>query len=622
MTRFTISAHGVRLEPNGLSRMQEALRASNRPIRIAGAPTGSGKTYTFLKAAAEGQFVILVVPTQALAADVEKDAAAHAVRHARWDAIRAEGLRASGQNVWDVRGGQVEEMTRLGGLLVTTPESLAQVLHGVPVLSRSALSVNHLRQARHIVFDEAHTLTERGFGFLTFWLTLAAYRYVTSRETSPAVTLLSATHSDLFDGWLLEQDPEAMRDCVEYIDETISNEASGPVRWLHGDVDISVADHPLLDMLLANADVVANGRTLMVYDSIRDLAQDLPRINQALGSFHLGREQVYVVDGQDRQVDRTVDEAKFPSGPTPGSEHRLIIGTSAVEMGVNYPGLTAGFLDPGPDAAALLQRIGRISRGGPETRGRVWVSASIHGRALPSHVLRLTQFEGRVEIDQVRGAMRPMRLLAMERARALGEAYWSYLGTPSAPGHLQEFLNPAHQALSQSDNRPGALLNSIRAAVASRLSRHTPTLKQWLIGVDRELASIRDFNPTVVVQFDNAPIITYDRFWIERNIDCSRLHIGQDGVWHFPKPRNLMLRDKPTTVGVQIFHPFSGWRLIHVGPGLPPPALQIARDPYPVLTSPHDKDLWNRIRAFTLTSQLVVYRNDQAYTNATASTVV
>ena len=62
---FTIQAHGIKSEiGTTLSYAQNQLIQSQSPIRICGAPTGTGKTYVFLELA-KSQLVFFVVPTQA-----------------------------------------------------------------------------------------------------------------------------------------------------------------------------------------------------------------------------------------------------------------------------------------------------------------------------------------------------------------------------------------------------------------------------------------------------------------------------------------------------------------------------------------------------------------------------
>ena len=613
MSSFRILAHGVPIGPDGLSAAQRTLLTSEKPVRVCGAPTGAGKTYTFLRAAKEGKFVIFVVPTQALARDVESAAERMSVPHFRWDAIQSRTLRAEGVPVWDERFGEVNHLANGGGVLITTPESLAMVLHGKPAYLRVPFTAEHLAQAGHIVFDEAHTLSERGFGFLSFWMTLAAYRAIIHRSATPKVTLLSATPTALWKAWLRLLDP-SVRDYVQLVDEELVGVPSKDVRWLHGDVTVTIEERAVFELLESHASEMKGGRILVVYDSIAELSKDLSKMDRVLSKLGLSREEVYVVDGQDKQVERTLDTLRFPSGLEPASEHRLIIGTSAIEMGVNYPEIRCAVLAPGPDAAALLQRIGRVARG--RVDGRIWIS-SLTGHHFYSagHVERMAaHLHGDQEISHVRTLLMPWRKVDFDQAYALGGAYWSFLEN-RAPGHLREFLGPAFEALSaDGTKRPSALLNAIRVKIAEAndRSRYGPTLSRWLAAIDAELESLRDFSPTVRIQFGDNPVIEYSREWIETWLDLSHVDIRSDGVWHFPKPRNDLLLDKPRVYERHAIHPFEGRVRVFTGANHGSPVVQFLKR-NPTLTRKEDKDLWNLITEFTRRTGLLAYDSSSGY---------
>ncbi|PSR25419.1 MAG: hypothetical protein C7B47_12235 [Sulfobacillus thermosulfidooxidans] len=70
-----------------------------------------------------------------------------------------------------------------------------------------------------------------------------------------------------------------------------------------------------------------------------------------------------MITGQDRQSHWEIGQSGLQAGVQPDPATRLIIGTSAVEMGVSYERVTHAIMAPGMDAAAWLQRIGRVARG-------------------------------------------------------------------------------------------------------------------------------------------------------------------------------------------------------------------------------------------------------------------
>ena len=62
-----IRAHSVPIMASGLSPMQERLLHSDKFVRLVSAPTGSGKSYAFMRAVLdEGEHVLFIVPTKRL----------------------------------------------------------------------------------------------------------------------------------------------------------------------------------------------------------------------------------------------------------------------------------------------------------------------------------------------------------------------------------------------------------------------------------------------------------------------------------------------------------------------------------------------------------------------------
>ena len=158
---FTIQAHGIKSEiGTTLSYAQNQLIQSQSPIRICGAPTGTGKTYVFLELA-KSQLVFFVVPTQALAKDIEKTALKTAKlppsQVARWDFTTTLAWMKEAKEPWRVRKGHLEEMAQKGGIIIATLEALGNLVLGKPGLKNIDTGVvDLLWKVKHLVFDEAH----------------------------------------------------------------------------------------------------------------------------------------------------------------------------------------------------------------------------------------------------------------------------------------------------------------------------------------------------------------------------------------------------------------------------------------------------------------------------------
>ena len=546
---FVIPAHGVVASENDptLSTGQYRILHDPAAIRFVGAPTGAGKTYAFIRAATSGKFVVFVVPTQALAADIARSA--NALRSAPplayiWDGRQSENLRHASTGVWYARKTELDQLRSLGGLLVTTPETLGQILFNVPYLTeRERLDVAMILAADHLVFDETHVYRERAWGFLHFWMTAVAFRVAQFPNQATRLTFLSATHSNMWDTF--SKQPEVLPSIAwTQFDESVSEKSSGPgFRWLHGDVRVSV--HPdrsvrdLASQILPQW--LADGhRILILYDSIRELANDTPHLAALMRQAGIEPEAGMVISGQDRQADQDLSNSGLRAGIQPDSGTRVIVGTSAVEMGVTYEGVTHAIIAPGTDAAAWLQRVGRVARGA--IPGEIWTAKPPSTMEVFYNQLVTWDREGgNRSIADIRQTFGVLRSVNGPRAAILGAAYWGMLYRKAR--HIYAFLRQAHEALTDSPP-PSDGLSAIYHTARTTGGQIGGRVLSWITAVDRTLQDIRGFLPTVHLRFQGGPIITYNREWAIRWLEPPD-RVSDDGVWEYARARSDVLRDRP-----------------------------------------------------------------------------
>ena len=219
-----------------------------------------------------------------------------------------------------------------------------------------------------------------------------------------------------------------------------------------------------------------------------------------------------MINGQDRQVEQVRGlEDVFATGTRPQPDHQMIIGTSAVEMGVNFQQVDAAIIEPGQDAAALLQRIGRVARGSQP--GIVHISKP--QRDVPSHVVQLQRCEGIIPVNDLRETFAPLRLFNTARAKELGRAYWSMLRRRDK--HLMAGLREAFAGVMGEDATvPGRLLDSLWLAKQHKF-REQRCFLEWLKAIDDMLQDARGFAPTVKLTFrDRDRSFTYSRDWVTK----------------------------------------------------------------------------------------------------------
>jgi hypothetical protein len=405
------------------------------------------------------------------------------------------------------------------------------------------------------VFDEAHTLTARAFGFLHFWAVLAVWWHRIDPERGPKLTLLSATHSNLFQAFFRtdrEEEAYLPAESIAFFDETIEDGRREGLRMLHGDVEVHIGEGDVLACVERYAAEPLNhgARLLILYDSLYALTREEGALRDRLAGFGVRPDECFLINGQDRKAGGlSLGGTSFEAGLCPEKKHRVIIATSCLEAGVNIEGLCYAILDPGLDAAALLQRIGRVARG--DVDGKIWLATPGHRR---DHWLKLEKLSGTLSVTDLYQALAPLRVLPLDQARRLGSAYWSMVKRKQPSLYMG--LLRGHENISEA-KAPGAFLNGLYASVKTTTRRYKKSFEIWLEGVDRELADLRGFSPSVSIQFADYPVIDYSRDWAQAYLERPE-HIDEEGVWHYRKPRSAYLLERPRRITISLLCPDGG----------------------------------------------------------------
>lgn len=589
MNPFIIKAHCVPQQPIAgsgatLSAVQARLAAdSERPIRIVSAPTGSGKTYGFVRQIEDRRrSVLFIVPTQALAHNVKEELDSKGLPAAVWDAHQSTRARAAGEKVWSWRRADLRRhgvSAGAGGMILATLEAFHGIFQGwaarAGVTTLSPMTI--LDEVDEVVFDEAHLLNERAFGFLMGWAALIGHAFwmnadQTGRRTR--LTLLSATHSKLKDTLIWQDSTAGIPPAwIEVLEEQVidrSDDGGWPCecRPIHGDIAVTVHEASAIrDRIELIPDLLARypgQQVMLIHDSVARLDLDEGLINQVREAAGLPHEQVHVVSGQDRHLARTAGSAGFSAGAQIPDSARLIIGTSAIEVGISLKNVRALVTDSGRDAATLIQRIGRVARGKDD--GEVHVVAGGRGErgTAGPHILQLRGLQGRVSVtDFVRqfGDLKPFNA---KRAGELGSAYFSMLRrldlpTGKAFAGLFEQIDAEH---GRRPIRPHSLLNAVRKGIGDFKEKHPnnnrlDALEAWLHEIDHTLQDLRGFSPTVMVRFHaNDPqsqAAPYDLGFVEAYLGLPNFYDGE--TLCYQGSRDLCMREKPEPRPVHVLTP-------------------------------------------------------------------
>ena len=368
--------------------MQERLIGSAKHVRLVSAPTGSGKSYAFMRAVLdEDAHVLFIVPTKRLLQnliDDARDQAREQLQNLGWDDGRTQTW--IDEQIIEWSGNQAEtaheslSATRTGEVLNPGAHSSGRVIFAIPEVVVTMLSgirikgagaINpflYLDQFDHVVFDEFHTINDRAFG-LACLLSLIAIE-----EKQGKISLLSATPIDVTSVLQVAGvDPEH----IDWISEEIIDGHPPRHRQIHGDVVLSRRECSLSESVRLNIDDVrasiTEGRTVIViYDSLRQLQKDEPDIRRTLIEAGVGETRILTISSLD-------DSERKPGQPKRGHRYAdprkydVLLCTSSVEIGVTFDS-DLMFTETGHNLASFVQRVGRVARGA--YNGNIIVSLS------------------------------------------------------------------------------------------------------------------------------------------------------------------------------------------------------------------------------------------------------
>ena len=383
-----IRAHSVPRMASGLSPMQERLLRSDKFVRLVSAPTGSGKSYAFMRAVLdEGAHVLFIVPTKRLLQNLIEDAREQAreqLRKREWDDAQVEAwideqiVEWSGNQASDgtesLAAARVRQFLNGGALssgrvIFAIPEVVVTMISGIRITGASTINpFLYLRYFDHIVFDEFHTIDDRSFGLACLFSLLAV------AERLGKVSLLSATPIDVTK--VLERMGVEVGE-IEQISEEIAAGHPPDHRPIHGDVTLSLRECSLsesfaLSINAVRKSIAGNRTVIVIYDSLQRLKLDEPAIQKMLIRAGLQDARILAINSIDDST-RKPGEARRGHRYEDPRQYDVLLCTSSVEIGVTFRS-NLMFMEPGFGLASFMQRVGRVSRGADN--GHVIVSLS------------------------------------------------------------------------------------------------------------------------------------------------------------------------------------------------------------------------------------------------------
>ena len=567
---MVIRSHSVPTLPSGLSPMQERLLRSEKPVRLVSAPTGSGKSYAFMRAVLdEGANVLFIVPTKRLLQNLIEDA-----RDQAREQLGERGLESAKVDAWleeriiEWSGGQAStgdaklSTTRVrqlldggahpdGRVIFAIPEVVVGMISGIALTGASVVNpFLYVRTFDHIVFDEFHTIDDRSFGLACLLSLLAV------TEHRGKVSLLSATAIDVTK--VLER-IGVESDQVDQIAEQVADGHPPGHRPVHGNVAVSVSKRSLPELIAQNVGAVrasiGNGHTvIIIYDSLKRLKQDQPAIRTILAKAGIANERVLAINSID-------DSERKPGEPRRGRHYKdprdydVLLCTSSVEMGVTFRS-TLMFTEPGHGLTSFVQRVGRVSRGADD--GLVIVSLSdqerLNRNAWMRRVAQVVERHDEVGVrtfidDVLRDVRRRLEptpkegatnsesndeMIPYYRRASWRGMFWAALFIVAI---LRKKMTVQREASARlREVAPGvvrlvdAKVGQIQSVgvVNDNLRRQSQPHTRWVNALLSSALSYRDIGATVVVTDPNGTRHTVSESFLRRSTDILNRHIAAD----------------------------------------------------------------------------------------------
>ncbi len=552
---LTIARHCVPSDlQTGLSPLQTALLNHPARVRIADAPTGAGKSYAFQRALLDnGERVLFVVPTRRLAQNLARclseglEAAGWEEKKRRakivlWNSDATKSLQDEGiKEIGARRIRQIYELdtTRRGGeMIITVPEVVSNLLlryQSKPGQSDAGI-FDFLTCFDHLVFDEFHTITARGFGLAVVFAKLAA-EYSGARTK---VSFLSATPLNIQPVLAALQVPS------EQI-VVLQEEVGSAGRAIHGDVTLQLEESESLLAVLKKYQAVIQEeidqqrQVVVIYNELRDLQLQVPQLEQWVKRIGVLPQECLLINS----IDDSRPEVKAPGEFTvgrrqPPERFKLLIATSSVEIGVTFNARVL-LMEPGFEPLNFLQRYGRAARG--DFPGLVvvrWDKGLVEKQPwLRQLIAWVAAQEGQTTQIQALTTMLSQQVMSAfnspvadqpkyfgelpSRAAATAGLYWYVL----SKHHTNKGYREAHlrEYAPKQTKKMAVLLGMVRKMMAS--PRFARSAKQWCDRFEAEARVLRDIGRGIrVVNEAWGEVREVREVWLRRNTD-----ILETGVW-------------------------------------------------------------------------------------------
>ncbi len=507
-------AHGFAI------RLAEFAESAERgSVLLLHAPTGAGKTRALFPIAERRQGVLLTVPTNALASEVEEAYARdHPGAVARWnaDAFKTKGRDRHETMINEAQGKD---------LVVSNPDMLHLFTQHwyVPFWARMRLSGFGMRNLGLLVFDEYHAYEERVLAAALLYVLKAR----SARNNDQRFVFMSATRDDGLRSALdrlhvtYEEAPEETM-TTEPLPEHVG-------RKIKGEIELEVTSDPILTSLPRGP---PRGRMLFIFSTFLDqqravrvlLDRGFPEADVPAGFVQITGRKTNSNLGQD-----TWERAG------------VLLATSKVEVGLNIAELDEVVMEPGRSEQQFWQRFGRGAREGRAARIR------LHFEGYPESVLTpLRQATDIEEIDRAIHDLIPRDARHVDSILRFVGAYESSYRENTPVSEDQRLVDP-HDFDGPAAQGRGLVASMFATWRGDELYDVKGGSREWMATVRWSLRSLRGQAlevPTSYAWGRDGEIVRENVLYVLTRTDAQRP--DGDGVYRvnefLPKPREATVQ--------------------------------------------------------------------------------
>lgn len=343
----------------------------NHEVLFLHAPTGVGKTYSFILAIVESNpkrldphlHVIVAEPTNEIVNEFYCKFVTMMERNSRNGTELPTARMITGQtHSSEGRMKEIRGAVSSNNLVVTNPDILSLYVAGNYLRTARRDSANFqdaLMQADVIIFDEYHSYDPQSLGKILSILLISR----SLKLGTPKFVFSTATPSEKF----MRMVKEAVGD-ENVLEISVSTDPSSQKgREIRGELRVVVTDEDIFDTVEEATkfnEGKGRGRMAYIFNSVVEAEKFVDSL-EAVGSHP------EVVDGYRRNLrNRARGDALCVQGAE-AIEGAVLVATSSIELGVNIPNLSLGRIQVGYYFENFAQRVGRFARNGQ--RSEVYV---------------------------------------------------------------------------------------------------------------------------------------------------------------------------------------------------------------------------------------------------------